>query len=117
MTVWPDETSVGPSEPYSKPRTEYSPPTKKRCPFGTQRTRFLSCCSVRLFAQSWRSGTMTPRLVLKLIDVLRDSLKNLVMSSVGRTEWIVPPIGPPEYAALAASRKPRVVSNGLSRES
>src|ERR1043165_6190442 len=117
MTVWPDNVSVGPSEPYSKPRTEYSPPAKKRCPFGTQRTMFFSCCSVSEFAQSWRSGRMTPRFVLKLIDVLRDSLKNFVTSSVGRNAWIVPPIGPPEYAALAARRKPRVVSNGLSRES
>src|SRR4051794_33363624 len=117
MTVWPDDSSVGPSEPYSKPRTEYSPPTKKRCPFGTQRTMFLSICSVRVFAQSWRSGTIMPRFVLKLNDVLRDSLKNLVTSIVGRNEWMVPPSGPPEYAAAAERRKPRVVSNGLSRES
>src|SRR6185436_6601856 len=117
MTVCPDESSVGPSEPNSKPRTEYSPPTKKRCPFGTQRTMFFSCCSVRLFAQSLFSGRITPRFVLKLNDVVRETLKNLVTSSVGRNEWIVPPIGPPEYDSDVARRKPRVVSKGLSRES
>src|ERR1044071_8318143 len=117
MTLWPEASSVGPSEPNSKPRTEYSPPTKKRCPFGTQRTMFWATCSSSEFAQSWRSGRIAPRFVLKLNDVLRESLKNFVKSTVGRKAWIVPPIGPPEYAALRLKRMPRVVSNGLSRES
>src|ERR1043166_1745201 len=117
MTLWPAASSVGPSEPNSKPRTEYSPPTKKRCPFGTQSTRFLATCSSSVFAQSWRSGKIAPRFVLKLIDVFFEILKNFVKSSVGRNAWIVPPTGPPEYDAVTLKRMPRVTSNGLSRES
>src|SRR5438105_4266144 len=115
MTVWPDDVSVGPSEPYSKPRTEYSPPAKKRCPFGTQRTMFLATCSSRLFAQSWRNGTITPRFVLKLNDVVRETLKNFVTSMVGRNKWIVPPTGPPEYAAVADTKAARGVERVVAR--
>src|SRR5437763_5930800 len=104
--------------PNSKPRMEYSPPTKKRWPRGTHSLVVFSSIWSRVIAQFLvSSGLRYPRSPLTLNDDLRDSLKYLVMFSVGRKAWMLPPRGPPEKLVPRLKRNPRVVSNGLSRES
>ncbi len=55
--------------------------------------------------------------MLTLNEDRRDILKYFVAAKVGRMAWMVPPRGLPENVIPIDSRAPRVVSNGLSRES
>src|SRR5262249_54548788 len=104
--------------PNSNPRIEYSPPTKNRCPRGTQSLVTFSLIWSSVMAQSVvSSGLRYPSSVLMLNEDLRERWKYLVTFSVGRTAWMVPPSGPPEKLVPRLKRNPRVVSNGLSRES
>src|ERR1041384_2439773 len=110
-------SSCGPIVPNLNPRTEYSPPTRKRSVSGTHSVLFLAINSSRLFEQFLSSGKIWPASALTLNELRRERRKNFVVVRTGFSAWTVPPSGPPLNPAVKLKRNPRVVSYGLSRES